>query len=184
MTETLNIVLGILGFVFGGGFLIFLAKSIFRLGELHQRFISLENKLDAFMDRVSKWSQTIVDLINKHEYRLLTLEYGKPGSSMVLKPEFRQFITKTKIDKQIEQKLPQLRKWLEEQKPPTGVDAQEKIVSLVTSEEIENYLDLKQYKQYFYEYGKTKIDAMGILTVYLFEALIPKIKFTNKGKDL
>lgn len=94
---------------------------------------------------------------------------------MVLKDEFKQYVTKTSIETQVENKRGELINWLKEQKPDTGIDAQDRISNLVISGEIEKFLDLTQYKQYLYKKGKTLKDMHGILTVYLFEKLIPKI---------
>ncbi len=101
--------------------------------------------------------------------------YGQANSPIVLKDEFKHFITDTKLDKQIEENKPKLLKWLKTTKPATGIDAQQSIINFVESEEVDNYLNLVNYKQNLYLKGKTIIDANGILAVYLFEALIPEL---------
>lgn len=186
MITTIDIILAILGFLFGGGFLLFLGRNIFRLGEFNNRFNNLEksfrkleDRLDNFIAQINSWSNKIIQLINSHELRLSVIEYGRSGSPIVLKDEYRPFIKQSGLDKQIEKHLPKLLQWLKQQKPPTGIDAQDKVASLVSSGKIEKYLDLTRYKQYLYKQGKTSKDVVGILTLYLFEVLIPKIKFSG-----
>lgn len=96
-------------------------------------------------------------------------------SPIVLKPEYKHFIIKSGIGKQIKKQNNKLVERLEKQKPQTGLDAQKVINSLVISGDIEKYLDLNNYKKYVYEQGRTSADAMGILAVYLYEILIHQV---------
>lgn len=110
-------------------------------------------------------------------------KYGIAHSPIVLKDELRRFITESQLDKQIAKKENDLVKWLKAQKPKTGLDAQEDIANLVVSNEILKYLDLTQYRQNLYQQGKTSEDALGILGVYLFEVLIPKLNLPDGNEE-
>ena len=101
--------------------------------------------------------------------------YGQANSPIVLKKEFVHFVTDVELDKQIEKNKVKLAKWLKKTKPNTGIDAQERIVNLVESDQVEKYLNLTKFKQNLYLKGKTIVDANGILAVYLFEILIPEL---------
>lgn len=111
------------------------------------------------------------------------LKYGQSNSPIVLKNEFKKFITDPKLDKQIDNKKSKLLDWLQKQHPKTGLDAQDDIAELVTSDEISKYLDLTKFRQNLYRNGKTSEDAIGILGVYLFEVLIPKLDLPDGNES-
>lgn len=108
-------------------------------------------------------------------------DYGQANSPIVLKDIFKPLVKESGLDKQIQEKEDELIKCLKGKNPKTGIDAQNMITNLVTSGEIEKYLDLTKYKQHLYEKGKTERDVLGILVVYLFEVLIPKLKFDGEA---
>ncbi len=62
------------------------------------------------------------------------------------------------------------------------MDAQDFIADLVFSDLISTYIDLTKYKQNLYKKGKTSEDAKGILTVYLYEAIIPMLHLPDGDK--
>lgn len=101
--------------------------------------------------------------------------YGIANSPIVLKDEFRHFITDVGLDKQIEKKKDEFIKWLKKEEPKTGIDAQEDIYNFVVTKEIEKYVDLTEYKQNLYKNGKSSIDVEAILGIYLFGVLIPEL---------
>lgn len=101
--------------------------------------------------------------------------FGFATSPIVLKNDFRHFVEKSDIAKQVKKKEKKLIKYLKDKKPETGLDAQKEINTLVTSAEIEKFIDLKNYKQYVYEHGKDSGAAMAILAVYLYETIIPSV---------
>lgn len=107
--------------------------------------------------------------------------YGEAKSPVVLKDEFKHFITDVGLDKQIEGKKEELIEWLKKQEPKTGIDAQDDIYDFVVSKEIEKYLDLTKYKENLYQKGKTAIDVEAIVGIYLFGVLIPEL-FPEKKK--
>ncbi|MEK7498138.1 MAG: hypothetical protein AAB656_04445, partial [Patescibacteria group bacterium] len=116
------------------------------------------------------------------EFQRSLSNYGQPGSPIVLKNDFRTFITTPEMDKQVNSKKKNLLGWLRKRKPKTGLDAQDHIAYLVESDEIEKYLNLTKYKQNLYQKGKTSRDAHGILAVYLFEILIPELHLPDGKK--
>lgn len=144
-------------------------------------YLYLSKRLSKFSKDISKITSAVVEIQTIIVNNLkLTLQqsigrYGDANSPIVLKEELKPFITKTDINKQVLGKLDDLVGWLKKQNPNTGIDAQNMIIGLVTSKEIEKYLDLTKYKQYLYKKGKTSQDVDGILSVYLFEILIPKV---------
>lgn len=107
--------------------------------------------------------------------------YGISNSPIILREEFRKFITDPKLDEQISEKVDTLVNLLKKKKPETGLDAQGHIDYLVFSNEIHKYLDLKDYRQNLYKKGKTDQDAIGILAVYLYEILIPRLDISDKN---
>lgn len=146
---------------------------------------SLSKKMSQVEDRTADIEKSVVEIqgILTNKYRLkfqqsIASKYGKANSPVVLKDTYKPFITKPKLDKQIEEKKPQLLEWLEDQEPQTGLDAQDAISALVLSDEIDTFLDLNEYKQNLYQKGKTSEDAQGILILYLFEVLIPELKIS------
>jgi len=144
-------------------------------------YLLLSRKLGIFSKEINKVINAIIEiqaiLRNNLKFTLQQNinQYGTPGSPIVLKNEFRQFIIKPKLDQQVTEKIEELTEWMKKQNPKTGIDAQNKISGLVISPEINKYLDLTKYKQYLYTKGKTSRDAYGILAVYLFEVLIPRL---------
>jgi len=100
----MDIVLGILGFVFGGGFLLWLGKTIFRTGEFKNRFDNLEesfekleSKFDDFAKKMSNWAQVVELRLQRHDVAI--------GISPIkLRDKFRPFIKETNIDKQVKSK--------------------------------------------------------------------------------
>lgn len=107
--------------------------------------------------------------------------YGEAHSPVVLRDEFKHFITDVGLDKQIESKKNELLEWLKKQEPKTGIDAQDDIYDFVVSKEIDKYLDLTKYKENLYQKGKTVIDSEAIVGIYLFGVLIPEL-FPGKKK--
>lgn len=139
--------------------------------------------------RVKNMEHSMIEIqtMFKTKYPKLTLQhtiskYGEANSPIVLKPEFKTFITEPNLDKQIENKKSEPVEWLKKQKPKTGLDAQDDIGNFVTSDEVSKYLNLTEYKQNLYKKGKTSQDAIGILAIYLFEALIPKLQIPDGDK--
>lgn len=142
-------------------------------------------------DRVKDMEHCIIEIrsILKTKFPRISLEhsiasYGRANSPIVLKNEFRTFITESELDKQIKEKKTELLEWLKKQNPKTGLDAQDNIGNLVmTEDEIVKYLDLTEYRQNLYKKGKTSGDAIGILAVYLFEVLIPELHLPDGDKS-
>ena len=109
-------------------------------------------------------------------------KFGVAKSPIVLKDDLKKFITDPKIDEQVKSKEKELIDWLKTQIPKTGLDAQDDIAQLVISNKIADYLDLTNYRQNLYKNGKTSEDAVGILVVYLFQELIPKLGLPDKDE--
>lgn len=119
--------------------------------------------------------QTLLRRNKKFDFKQSISSFGQSLSPMVLKKELKPLIQKSGLAKQVNSKLSQLVKLLKNKKPKNGIDAQDKIDELVLSGEIKKYLDLNKYEEYLYQKGKTSVDAAGILTVYLYEVLIPEV---------
>ena len=165
-----------------------LFKFVFKLGGTNTTFNTAVGDIGILKTSVETIEHCITEIqtIMKQKYSRSRLNfthsisrYGQAHSPISLKAEFRQFITDPKLDDQIKEKNTVLLKWLEKQKPATGLDAQDDIIELVTSGKISEYLKLDKYKQNLYKKGKTSEDASGILFVYLFEVLIPQLNLPN-----
>lgn len=147
----------------------------------------LNKGIDSLKSDISNLKHCIVELqtILKTKDKKLMLQYavdkfGQSHSPIVLKDKYRPFIIDSGIDIQINNKEDELMEWLKNQKPKTGIDAQDKILDLITSDDISKYLNLSNYKQNMYEKGLTSQDVAGVLWIYLSEVLIPKLKFDIK----
>ena len=154
--------------------------STILLGDLKQKIATkddikpLNKAIQSLNHAVIEIQDFIKDSAQKtFEHRIEPFGYAM--SPIVLKNDFRHFVEKSNIAKQIKEKEKELAKWLSDKKPDTGLDAQKEINALVTSTDIEKFIDLKNYKQYVYEHGKDSSAAMGILAVYLYEKIIPKV---------
>ncbi len=101
--------------------------------------------------------------------------YGASNSPMVLKSEFKHYIYDTSLDIQIKDKKEKLVEWLKNRHPETGLDAQTFLFELVVSDEINKFIDTKKLKDLLYQEGKTVKDYHGILSIYLFEVIIPEV---------
>ncbi len=155
-----------------------------RMSSLEKELNNLKKEINHLKDRMSDIENCIIEMqaILKNKYNLfftrtVTNKYGQSNSPLSLKPQYKKFITDVGLDKQIEDQKDELVQWLKDKKPKSGLEAQDYIEILVISQEIEKYLDLVKYEQNLYEKGKTSEDAVGILTVYLYEVLIPQLKF-------
>ena len=145
-------------------------------------FFLIRTTVNKALKDLSQLNLCIVEIQTflRSKYKNISFEqiinvYGQANSPIVLKDQYLPFITKVGLDKQIENKKSELIIWLRKQKPKTGIDAQDFIYNLVTTNEIENYLDLTAYKQNLYKNGKTAIDVEAILGIYLFGILIPTL---------
>lgn len=146
----------------------------------------MEKKSDKKFEKVDKrfncLEKAIVEIqtILRTKWKLcveqpISVDFGQAHSPVVLRDEFLPYLTETGLDKQIEDKIEPLTKWLSDQNPKTGLDAQDVLTDFVVSERINEFLDLTNYKQDLYQKGKSIRDAYGILAVYLFGVLIPRI---------
>ena len=146
---------------------------------------SIKSHIKVTKNRVKNIEHCVIEMstIIRTEFPNITLshtisDYGQSNSPIVLRDEFRPFIKEPELDKLIEEKESDLVKWLKSEKPKTGLDAQDDIANFVAFDEVSEYIDLTKYKQYLYRKGKTSHDADGILTLYLFEVLIPKLNLS------
>lgn len=151
-------------------------------------YLAIRGTVKKVDDRVKDVEDCIIEIQTfvKNRFPKAILErtisqYGHANSPVILKEQFLPFITDVGLDKQIEDKKEGLIKWLKEQNPKTGIDAQEDIFNFVVSKEIDKYLDLIDYKQNLYIKGKTSNDVEAILGIYLFGILIPEL-FPEKKK--
>lgn len=146
-------------------------------------------QFDKLKDRLDKVEKCVIEMQTAMRAKLkvdlqqtISSKYGVSNSPMVLNAAYREFITAPKIDEQVESKKEELLKWLNAQKPKTGLDAQDDIGELVITNKIAEFLDLDEYRQNLYRKGKTSQDAIGILAVYLFQILIPELGLPD-GED-
>lgn len=152
-------------------------------GMFRQRFFLLEQNLKSVLVSVESLNSCVDELQtilrNRNKGMSFTKEtigiYGRANSPIVLKDEFRDLVSETGLQKQVESNKNQLVTWLRSKNPETGLDAQGYISDLIVSEEIDTFLDTKAFKEYLYEHGKSSQDYYGILLVYLFEAIIPEV---------
>jgi hypothetical protein len=164
------------------------------VGSFKSRFTNLEKQFTTFEGKVEKKFELVlscVESLNECVNEIQTVlkaklkdvefdkktmsTYGKSNSPMVLRDEFRPLVKESGLEAEVKKNKSRLVKWLKAQKPKTGLDAQDEIINLVASQEIEKYLSLDEYKQYIYKEGKLTQDAKVILAIYLFEQIIPEV---------
>jgi len=157
----------------------------------------IKNDLDKVSGNIKTVGNRVIDIEGcvteiqsclKIKYPRLALQrtipmYSQSASPIVLKDDFKIFITAPGMDKQIAEKKNELLEWLKGKNSETGLDAQDYIADLVSSDEIERFLDLSEYKNNLYQKGKTSEAASGILAVYLFQVLIPELHLPEKKPD-
>lgn len=177
------------------------SKSIFKhitnvtsaivLGDLKEKIVTKEDikkdlkpikkNIGILSEAVQKLNHAVVE-IQKHletttetKFTYKVDPFSISMSPLRLKPEFRPFITKTGLAKQIKDKESELVSWLKSEKPKTGGDAQIFINRLIMTRGIEKFLDLTAYRQHVYEKGRMPTDGDAILALYLYEILIPQV---------
>jgi len=160
-----------LTFSFGSGLVVLILSKVFKLGELNREFKDLKNRFGRFESKLEKLCNYIMA-----RNGTTTLElYGRPGSPMVLKEEFKQMIKSSGLADQINRRLEELCNLVKKENPETGLDAQDVIARLVAGGRITRYLDLKKFKQSLYAEGEPSSAVVPILTLYLSELIIPKL---------
>lgn len=144
-------------------------------------FWLIRPKANKFQDDASTIKGAVIELqtflSNKHKmsFNQLINMVGQSNSPIVLRDSFKPLINKSNLDKQVKKKTPKLLKWLRLKMPENGLDAQDQILNLTTTTEIDKYLDLNEFRQNAYLDGKTRAEADVILAVYLFGKLIPEL---------
>lgn len=147
-------------------------------------YLAIRREFDAAKKRIGSIEHCITEMQTALTTKWTTLSfqrtiYGISNSPIVLREEFKEFVTEPKLDEQINRKSEELLNVIKAMNPETGLDAQRYIDYLVFSNEIGKYLDLKDYRQNLYNKGKTDQDAIGILAVYLYEQLIPMLNIPD-----
>lgn len=133
----------------------------------------VKGKIDAIEKLLRNFAKTSKSLVNAH-------------SPVVLRDEFKPLVHDSGMGKEIETKKPQLVEWLKSKNPPTGLDAQDMVYDLVLSDELNNFIPIEavnKFKQHLYIKGRTSEEFYGILSAYLYEALIPELNFPGDNKD-
>jgi hypothetical protein len=146
-----------------------LAKKIGKIDHIEKDVHELENTAHYVKGKLT----TIENLLKK--LVIPAAKYGEANSPIVLKEEFKPLVNDSGLKKQIEEKKEKLVSWLKSEDPKTGLDAQDKITDFVVSGEIDKYLDLTAFKELLYKSGKSSTDFYAIISVYLFEILIPEL---------
>jgi hypothetical protein len=158
-----------------------------KIGQFQHSFNNLANSLNQINPVVVRLNSCVQELqsVMKNKYKKLAILqetidlYGIANSPIVLKEEFRDYIQSSGLANQIEEKKIELSNWLKKKKPTTGLDAQEILLDFVISDEVEKYLDTREFKRLLYESGKTLKDHYIILAIYLFETIIPEVISTK-----
>lgn len=160
-----------LTFSFGSGLVLLVFSKVFRLGELNREFKDLKNRFGGFESKLEKLCNYIMARDGTTTLEL----YGRPGSPMVLKEEFKQIIKSSGLADQISGRLEELCNLVKRENPETELDAQDAIARLVAGGRVTKYLDLKKFKQRLYEEGAPSSAVVPILTLYLSELIIPRL---------
>lgn len=167
----------LLTFSFGSGLVLVIFSKVFRLGELNWEFKELKNRFGGFENKLEKLCSYIMARDGTTTLEL----YGRPGSPMVLREEFKQIIKSSGLADQISGKLEEFCSLVKRGRPETELDAQDAIARLVAGGEVTKYLDLKKFKQRLYAEGEPSSAVVPILTLYLSELIIPKLGLGKRG---
>jgi hypothetical protein len=98
-------------------------------------------------------------------------------SPIKLKDQYRQIIMNSDLVKQIDEKKSELIDIIQKEQPPTPLDAQEVIHKNIL--EIMKLFDLRDYKFKLYDGGVSTGAEDIILEIYLYEVIIPNLKFPD-----
>lgn len=101
--------------------------------------------------------------------------FGEAHSPMHLKAEFKKIITDSDLDEQIKLRENDIVKLIQTENPLTPLDAQRVIDD--KSAEILKWFNLTDFKNKLYEAGQTGGAEQFIFIIYLYEIIIPKLKF-------
>lgn len=150
-------------------------------------YLLISGKIDKLKERLVDLEKAVLEIqtllrAKKMHIQHAIAQYGVAHSPIVLKQEFKPFVVDSGLEKQVNNKIEELTEAIRQKKPTTGLDAQKYIENLVLSDEIEKYLDVKEFKQLLYTKGKTTDDYYGILIIYLFETIIPKLGIPDGEK--
>lgn len=182
--DGLNKYAPLLGLIFLVGGAIFAGFKLWgKILEAKMTLKNLSDDISQLSPVVARLNKCVVELQTtmRSRYRTLSLVhetldfYGERNSPIVLKDEYRDYIQRSGLASEIEEKKSTLVQWLRSKKPKTGLDAQEAILDLVFSDKIEKKIDTTEYKKQLYESGKSARDYYLILSIYLFEVIIPEV---------
>lgn len=141
-------------------------------------------------DKLGKIDKTLIEITTflRGQFKTVIGEsmgiYGQSNSPIVLKKDFRPLVEESGLKQQVDDNESKLVEWLKSKKPKTGLDAQNYILDLVSTDKLQEYIDTNTFKQHLYKKGLTTAAYYGILGVYLFERIIPKVISEKKNVKL
>jgi len=145
-----------------------------KITDMEKSFDRIEDKLEKFCDKVIKHDGDISGL------QAAIYGIGVSRSPMKLRQDFKEILISSDLDEQIEKRKQDIINFIQAENPPTPLDAQRVIDN--KARDILKWFDLIDYKNKLYEAGQPAGVEDIIFTVYLYEIIIPELKFPENKK--
>lgn len=133
-------------------------------------------------DKLEKWfinhENRVSHIEGKLEMNNEIKNFSESQSPLKLKEKYKEVVLKSDIDEQIEKQKQKIVDLIQSKNPPTRLDAQNIIQENI--DEIISWFDLTDLKNKMYEGGMSYGTEKALFTVYLYEIIIPLLKFENK----
>jgi len=113
--------------------------------------------------------------INHRLQALETAQFGNSNSPIQLKPKYKEFVKSSGLAKQIEVHKPEILELLNQRSFDTFLEAQNAIADVAALIRTNKVIDFKEIDQAAYETGIAPGAIVPIMTIYLWEVLIPEL---------
>ena len=140
-------------------------------------FVHIGRKLQILdtLDANFKDIQTDCKSFSKDIILLKREVFGSGFSPLKLKDKYKKVLLESDIDEQIKTKEQAIIDLIQNKNPPTPLDSQTIIDDNI--EEIMSWLNLTNLKNKMYEAGLSAGGEKYLITLYLYEIIIPKLTF-------
>lgn len=155
--------------------------SRFLLGDIPERIVRIETKVDYIEKDIGELKKDNKDIKNKVSEMFPRVEtlwkknFSLVHSPLELNPQYKDILLKSNLNEQIERRKQDIIDLIQQENPPTPLDAQRIIDN--KAKEIIEWFDLTDYKNKLYEAGQPTGSEEIIFIIYLYEIIIPELKF-------
>lgn len=106
--------------------------------------------------------------------------YGKSQSPIRLKDEYKTLLEQSELKQKIDDLIPSVKEGVQTKNPKTPLDAQTEIRTAVEKMVTDNNPDMTDFKKLLYKSGELDVSLTPIISLYLFEKIIPELDFDVK----